>query len=124
MKLFTDLKLKFEKEDWKRNTEFALIDSILEMHPEIFNILKADICEQEKESVFGMKDTPSVEQIIRAAIFKEMRGLDYRELEYTQTDSRICSAFIKLDDRKSFCFQMFQKYISKIKIVNLQKYLF
>ncbi len=123
MKLFNDLKLKFEKEDWMRNTEFALIDSILEMYPEIFKILEADICENEKESVFGRKDTPSVEQVVRAAIFKEMKGLDYRELEYAQTDSRICSAFIKLDDRKPFSFQMFQKYISKIKIVNLQKVL-
>ena len=113
MKLFNDLKLKFEKEDWMRNTEFALIDSILEMYPEIFKILEADICENEKESVFGRKDTPSVEQVVRAAIFKEMKGLDYRELEYAQTDSRICSAFIKLDDRKPFSFQMFQKYISK-----------
>jgi IS5 family transposase len=52
-----------------------------------------------------------------------MKGLDYRELEYAQTDSRICAAFIKLDDRKPFSFQMFQNYISRIKASNLQKVL-
>lgn len=123
MKLFNDLKIKFEKEDWKRNTEFALIDSVLEMHPEIYMILKKDICGYEKYNNFGRKDTPSVEQIVRAAIFKEMKGLDYRELEYAQTDSRICAAFIKLDDRKPFSFQMFQNYISRIQVSNLQKVL-
>ena len=123
MKLFNDLKLKFAQEDWMHNTEFALIDTLLEQHPEIYRILREDIISNEKESVFGRKDTPSVEQIVRAAIFKEMKGMEYRELEYAQLDSRICSAFIKLDDREPFSFQMFQKYISRIKVSNLQKVL-
>jgi ribulose 1,5-bisphosphate carboxylase large subunit-like protein len=38
---------------------------------------------------------PSVEQIVRAAIYKELKGLDYRELEYHQSDSRICEQFVK-----------------------------
>ena len=115
MKLFNTLKLKFEKEDWKNNQDFCLIDTILEEHPEIYNILMEDIVGNEKESVFGRKDTPSVEQIVRAAIYKEMKSLDYRELAYAQIDSRICATFIKLDDRKPFSFQLFQIYISKIK---------
>jgi IS5 family transposase len=77
----------------------------------------------EKESVFGRKDVPTVEQIVRAAIYKEMKGLDYRELEYAQSDSRICANFIKLDMRKPFSFQMLHKYISKIKADSLKKLL-
>lgn len=123
MKLFNELVLKFENPDWSKNPEFGLIDTILELHPELCYILKDDITKGEKVSDFGRKDVPTVEQIVRAAIFKEMKGLDYRGLEYAQSDSRICSNFIKLDQRKPFSFQMFQKYISKIRVASLSKVL-
>jgi IS5 family transposase len=114
MKIFNDLLLKFEKPDWSANPEFCVIDTILESRPDIILMLRSDIIGDEKASTFGRQDTPSVEQIARAAIFKEMRGMDYRELEYAQNDSRICEAFIKLDGRNPYSFQMFQKYISRI----------
>ena len=120
MKLFNDLRLKFEKPDWATNPEFGLLDTILEKYPELYNILKDDIIRDTKDSIFGRKDIPSVEQIVRAAIYKEIKGLDYRELEYAQKDSRICSTFIKLDERKPYSFQMFQKYISKISAESLE----
>jgi IS5 family transposase len=115
MKIFNDLLLKFEKPDWSANPEFCVIDTILESRPDIILMLRSDIIGDEKASSFGRQDTPSVEQIARAAIFKEMRGMDYRELEYAQNDSRICEAFIKLDGRNPYSFQMFQKYISRIQ---------
>jgi IS5 family transposase len=120
MKLFNELKLKFEKSDWSRNPEFGLIDTILETHPELYNIVREDILYGIQESVFGRKDNPTLEQIVRAAIYKEMKGIDYRELEFAQTDSRICATFIKLDERKPFCFSLYQQYISKIKVESLQ----
>lgn len=123
MKLFNALTLKFEKSDWSRNPEFGLIDTLLEQHPELLLIVNHDIVGKDKESNFGRKDVPSVEQIMRAAIYKEMKGLDYRGLEYAQTDSRICATFIKLDMRQPFSFQMFQKYIAQIKVISLQKLL-
>ena len=123
MKIFNDLLIKFEKPDWSKNPEFGLIDTILEKHPELYDIITVDILSGIKESIFGRKDNPTVEQIIRAAIYKEMKGLDYRELEYAQSDSRICATFIKLDERKPFSFSLFQQYISKIKPESLQKLL-
>ncbi len=124
MKLFNDLTFKFERSEWSRNTEFALIDTILEQHPELIKLLADDILRGSSFNRFGRQDTPSVEQIVRAAIFKEMKGLDYRELEYAQSDSRICATFIKLDQRKPFSFQMYQKYISKIRPERLQVLLY
>jgi transposase, IS5 family len=121
MQLFNALTLKFERKIWSSNPEFGLIDTLLEEHPELIMLLKGDIVGKENHSNFGRKDTPTVEQIVRAAIFKEMKGLDYRELEYAQLDSYICSEFIKLDLRKPFSFQMFQKYISRIRVSTLQK---
>jgi transposase, IS5 family len=123
MKMFNDWVLKFEQSDWSRNPEFGLIDTILELHPEIIQIFKADIVGNDDISKFGRKDTPTVEQIVRAAIYKEIKGYDYRELEYAQTDSRICETFIRLDMREPFCFQTFQKFISRVKQDTLHKVL-
>ena len=123
MKIFNDLLLKFEKPDWSANPEFCVIDIILESRPDLILMLRSDIIGNEKASSFGRQDTPSVEQIARAAIFKEMRGMDYRELEYAQNDSRICEAFIKLEGRDPYSFQMFQKYISRIKPESLHRVL-
>ena len=123
MKLFNGLVLKFEKSDWAKNPEFGVIDSILESHSEICHLFKSEIAGNDDVNNFGRGDTPTVEQIVRAAIYKEMKGYDYRELEYAQSDSRICATFIKLDERTPFCFQTFQKYISRISEDTLHKVL-
>ena len=81
MNLFEPLRLKFEKPDWARNPEFGLLDTVLERHPELIKIAEADVLRGCLQSEFGRQDMPSVEQIVRAAIYKEMKGLDYRELE-------------------------------------------
>jgi len=119
--LFETLKLKFEQPNWARNPAFGLMDSIIEAHPELLRIVESDIVEGLTQSEFGRKDIPSVEQIFRAAIYKELRQLDYRELDFHQEDSRICAQFIKIDEYRPYSFQMYQKYISKIKAENLEK---
>jgi len=43
MNLYNDLVLKFEKPDWSKNPEFGVIDTILELHPEIYHIFNSDI---------------------------------------------------------------------------------
>ena len=121
MALFHEFKQKIEQADWSKNPELGLIDTILESHPELLSLVKADITYGQKESNFGRKDMPSVEQILRAAIYKEIKGMDYRELEYAQSDSRICGRFIKLDPLRHYSFQMYQSYISKIKEASLQE---
>lgn len=121
MQLFERLKIKFERADWAKNPAFGLLDSLIETHPELLKIVESDILQGSKQSEFGRKDIPSVEQIFRAAIYKEMKRLDYRELEYHQIDSRICAQFVKIDELRPFSFQMYQKYISKIKAENLER---
>lgn len=121
MKLFHEFKQKIEQADWSKNPELGLMDTILETHPELLDLVKSDITAGLKESNFGRKDMPSVEQVLRAALYKEIKGLDYRELEYAQSDSRICGRFIKLDPQRQYSFQMYQSYISKIKEESLQK---
>lgn len=123
MKIFNEWLLKFEQPNWSSNPEFGLIDTILEKHPYLIILLKGEIVGKEPENNFGRKDTPTVEQIIRAAIFKEMKGYDYRELAFAQVDSRICEKFVKLDNREPYSFQVFQKYISLISPESLHKLL-
>jgi IS5 family transposase len=123
LKLLNDLKLQFEKELWALNPELAVIDTILNQNPGIYEMVKQDITEGKEDNTLGRKDNPTVEQIVRAAIYKETKNLTYRELEYEQHDSRMCAAFIKLDDRKPFSFEVFQKYISRISGESLNKVL-
>jgi IS5 family transposase len=35
MKIFEELRIKFEHADWSRNPELGLLDTILEAHPEL-----------------------------------------------------------------------------------------
>jgi transposase, IS5 family len=114
LKLLNDLKLQFEKELWALSPELAVMDTILNRHSEICEMVKNDITMGQESSSFGRQDKPTVEQVLRAAIYKEMKNLTYRELEYAQHDSRMCAVFIKLDDRKPFSFEAYQKYISRI----------
>jgi len=73
LKLLNDLKLQFEKELWALNPELAVIDTILNNHPEIIEIVRKDIKGGKEGSNIGRQDMPTVEQIVRAAIYKEMR---------------------------------------------------
>jgi len=123
IQLFTEPALKFERTDWSRNPELGLIDTILEHRPELFNLLSADVTEGVKPSHFGRKDTPTVEQVIRAAIYKEYKKMTYRELGYARSDPGICETFIGFDKERPFSFRVWQKYISKIKGGSLQKLL-
>ena len=123
MKLFEDFQLKFEQPNWARDPELGLIDTIFDQHPDLYKLLSNDITKGCKHSVFGRGDTPSVEQIVRAAIYKELKGLDYRELAYHQEDSRICALFIKIDELRPYSFQMYQNHISKINEDSLQQLL-
>lgn len=123
MKLFEDFKLLFEQPNWKNDLELGLIDSILDQHPHIISTLGEGISDGNSEMIFGRKDTPSIEQIVRAGIYKELKGLDYRKLEYHQEDSRIAALFIKIDPLRPYSFQLYQKYISRIKSEKLSEVL-
>ena len=120
-KILNDLKLKFDKGNWALDPELALIDTVLEEHPELYEIVKGDFRGVGKDSAIGRQDSPTLEQVVRAALYKEMRKLNYRELEYAQNDSRICSTFIKLEGRKPLSFEVFHKYISQIKGESLKE---
>ena len=89
MNLFSELTLKFERIDWAKNPELGLIDTILTTYPDLLKLLSADVTSGVKKSHFGRKDTPTVEQVVQVAIYKEYKGMTYRDLEYAQSDSAV-----------------------------------
>jgi transposase, IS5 family len=121
MQLFEAFQLRFEQPDWSASPHFGLIDIILEENPGLVKIVEDEVVGDSAMSNFGRQDSPSVEQVLRAGIFKEIRGLDYRELEFAQTDSRICEAFLKIDPSNPYSFSTWQKYISRISASSLHK---
>jgi IS5 family transposase len=123
MKLFEPLMLKFEDGNWANDPELGVMDTILEENPQLIKILENDIAQGKPSSRFGRQDTPSVEQIIRAAIYKETKGLDYRGLEYAQEDSKICEKFVKINPQRPYSFQVWQKYISRISAEKLERFM-
>jgi IS5 family transposase len=99
------------------------MDTILDNHPNLIKMLENDITMGQPYSQFGRKDSPSVEQIVRAAIYKEVKNLTYRELEYAQEDSRICGQFVKINPCCPYSFQVWQKYISRISAEKLEMFM-
>lgn len=121
MELYNELKLRFEQPLWALYPELALFDTILEKKPEFVRFVEKDVLKGLKNNSMGRKDTPTVEQVLRAAIYKEIKQLDYRELAIAFYDSNSFKIFMKLDGRKGFSHSVLQKYISKIKEENIRK---
>lgn len=114
MKLYNELKLRFDTPIWGLHPELALFDILLDKNPHFVKLVSDDVLFGLKESNFGRKDSPTVEQILRASIYKEIKRLTYRELEIDMYDSKICSMFLRLEENQGYSYSVMQKYISKI----------
>src|SRR4030067_3780788 len=106
MKLLNELRLRLDNPKWVLDAELVVIDTILDENPRLYEIVGADLLELNKSSKRGRQDSPTVEQVVRAALYKEVKKLDYRELEYAQGDSRMCGGFIKLEGRSTVFFEV------------------
>lgn len=101
MRLFISSTLKFLQVNLVRKPEFDLLDSLLTGHPELIRIIAEDVTRGSEGENFSMGDTRSVEQIMRAALYKGLKGLDYRELEFHRENFRICEQFLQIECRIS-----------------------
>ena len=68
MKLYNELKLRFDTPIWGLHPELALFDVLLDRNPHFVKLVSSDILSDIKESSFGRKDSPTVEQVLRACI--------------------------------------------------------
>ncbi len=106
--------------NWEHDPILALMDTILSKNQELYNIVKKDYLKVRKDNGFGRQDSPSLEQVVRGALYMILKNLDYEKLEYAQFDSKICEAFLKLDLLHSgYTDSTWQKYISGINAETL-----
>jgi transposase, IS5 family len=115
MEVFNELKLRFDEPIWAYSPELALFDIFLEKHPEIVKEVGVDILKLVKNNGIGRQDSPSVETILRAAIYMTVEKLTYRDLEKHMYDSKVCIHFLRLEEGCYYSFSVMQKFISAIK---------
>ena len=75
MKLLNELRLRLGNPKWVLDAELAVIDTILDENPRLYEIVGADLLELNKSSKRGRQDSPTVEQVVRAALYKEIKKL-------------------------------------------------
>jgi IS5 family transposase len=112
---------KLAQPAWHLDPELALFDTILLLHPEILELVKAEVLALGPHTGLGRQDSPTVEQVLRAAIYKEVKGLTYPELEYHQYDSKVAAVFLQLT--RPFSDSTWQKYIAAISAASLAQVL-
>jgi IS5 family transposase len=115
MRLRNELKLRFDTPIWVLYPELALFDVLLDKNPHFVKLVSKDVLFELTDSSLGRQDSPTVEQVLRAAIYKEIKRLTYRELQADMLDSKICNRFLKLEENQGYSYSVMQKYISKIK---------
>jgi IS5 family transposase len=119
MQIFTPFQDKLNRPLWHLDPELALFDTILVTQPQILALVKDDVLGVGKNNGLGRQDSPSVEQVLRAAIYKEVKGLSYEQLEYHQYDSKIGEVFLQVTN--PFSKSTLQKYVVCICAVSLKQ---
>jgi transposase, IS5 family len=115
MELYNELKLRFDDPIWAYSAELALFDIFIEKHPEIVTEVGKDVLKLVKNNGKGRQDSPSVETVLRAAIYLTIEKLTYRDLEKHMCDSKVCFHFLRLEEGHYYSFSVMQKFISAIK---------
>ena len=107
----TQLSLFCQWNDHKLSKELQKISEILDRHPEFVDWVHADLSKgKENTGDIGM----SSDQVLRAAIIKQVRGLSYEQLAFNVVDSGSTRAFMKLDLGEKYGSSCLQDNISKI----------
>lgn len=114
--------IDFEQAIWDNDPELLAIDQILDANPNIIKLVAP--CFSNAHSELRAKvgrDGMTLEQIVRAAIYKTHKRLHFRELSVHTEDSKKGRTFMKMEYNQYFSFQALQDNISKIDSKNLEK---
>ena len=107
--------LNFVPASWERDPELFVMDQLLDDRVDI--ILLAASCfpfaHDETYACVG-RDGMTLEQVVRAAIYKQHKGLTYRELSEHTEDSKKGRHFMKMGNRTYFSHQALQENIARI----------
>ena len=75
--------------------ELAVISDILDAHPQILDLVFADLPKGQKNPRTGRPGI-TAEQVLRALVLKQMHGFSYRDLAFHLADSRTFRSFCRL----------------------------
>jgi len=92
--------------------ELQMVARILDAHPEIGALVQADLLEGRR-SDRGRRGL-SGDQVLRAALLKQIHGLSYRELEFHLQDSEAFRAFVGLGFAERPSHQALQSNVKRI----------
>ncbi len=105
------MNLFFQWPDHKLGKELKKISEILDRHPEFVVWVHEDLVKDKaKTGNLGL----SAEQVLRAAIIKNLRGLSYEKLAFNIIDSNSSRAFLMMDIDEKYSSSSLQDVISKI----------
>jgi len=111
MNIKSQIPLFFNWAEHKISQELQQIAVILDRHPEFVEWVHCDLTNNKKTT--GDKGMSS-EQIMRAAIIKNIRNLSYEQLAFNLTDSVSTRSFLMMDLGESYRSSCLQENISKI----------
>ena len=97
--------------DHPKAKELSKIGEILDANDSIYSLVLQDLAESVKDA--GAKGM-TAEQVVRAAIIKQIEGYTYRELAFHLADSRAYSKFCKIGIGKVFKKSALQRGIKAI----------
>ena len=67
--------------NWERDPILALMDTVLSKNQELYNIVKKDYLQVRKDNGIGRQDSPSLEQVVRGALYMNLKNVDYDKFE-------------------------------------------
>jgi len=111
MNIKSQIPLFFNWAEHKISKELQQISAILDRHPEFVEWVHCDLTSNKHTS--GDKGMSS-EQILRAAIIKNIRSLSYEQLAFNLTDSVSTRSFLMMDLGECYSSSCLQENISKI----------
>ncbi len=105
------ISLFFQWSEHKIGIELQKMADILDRHPEFLVLAHADLTSSKKDTGSGGM---SSEQVLRAAIIKNIRELSYEQLAFNIIDSNTTRSFLMMDMNESYSSSCLQENISQI----------
>ena len=91
----------FEQPDWSKDLPLFAIHQILDFNLDIIKLAAPAFSNLDQTNQIG-RTGMTLEQVVRCAIYKQIKNLTYRELSIHTCDSKMGIVFMKIADNRDF----------------------